>query len=182
MDEPIKKLKEIGANRVFIQVPEGLKTKVVEISRKLEEAGFETLISCEENFGACDILDDEAVRMDCDAILHVGHTDFGIKTKLPVVYYEYYLDADPIPILEKELEKLKEYKKIGLFTSLQFMKVMEKTKEYLKGSGKEIVIGNEGNEVPGQVLGCRLQNVKSIEDEVDCFLYVGAGDFHPLGA
>jgi 2-(3-amino-3-carboxypropyl)histidine synthase len=182
MEKTIEKLRAANAKRIFIQVPEGLKTKVVEISKKLEDAGFEVVVSCEENFGACDILDDEAIRMGCDTILHLAHSDFGLKTKLPVVYHEYYYDLDPTPVLKKEIGKLSSYSKIGLFSSLQFLKVMEKAKNYIEKNGKEVLVGNDGAEFKGQVLGCRLQNVKSIEDQVDCFLYVGAGLFHPLGA
>jgi 2-(3-amino-3-carboxypropyl)histidine synthase len=181
MEDAIKKLKKLNAKRVLIQVPEGLKTKVVDISRELEDAGFETIVSCEENFGACDILDDEALRFGCDTILHVGHTDFGLKTQIPVVYHEYYYDLDPVPTLKKSITKLSPYKKIGLFSSLQFLKVMGKAKEYLEKNGKEVILGNEGMECEGQVLGCRLQNPLSTERDADCFLYVGAGLFHPLG-
>lgn len=181
MNDVVKELKKIQAKRVFIQIPEGLKTKVVEITKELENSGFETIISCEENFGSCDILDDEAVRLGCDAILHIGHTDFGLDTKLPVVYHEYYFDVNPIPILEKELNKLESYKKVGLFSSLQFLKVMGKVKGYLEKNGKEVFVGNEGSEYKGQVLGCRLHNAVSLQDKIDCFLYVGAGLFHPLG-
>jgi 2-(3-amino-3-carboxypropyl)histidine synthase len=32
----------------------------------------------------------------------------------------------------------------------------------------------------GQVLGCNVTSASSIKDEVDQFLYLGSGDFHPL--
>ncbi|OGI15956.1 diphthamide biosynthesis enzyme Dph2 [Candidatus Micrarchaeota archaeon RBG_16_49_10] len=182
MQDVIKQLEKMKVKKILIQVPEGLKAKAVEFSSRLEKAGFETVISCEENFGACDIRDDEAVRMGCGAVLHIGHNDFGIKAAVPVVYHDYYFDIDPTNILKKEMKKLGNYKRIGLFSSLQFLKAMDRAKKYLEKNGKKIVVGKEGMECEGQVLGCRLQNVKSIEDKVDCFLYVGAGLFHPLGA
>ena len=181
MNRMIEKLKRMGARRVFIQYPEGLKYKIQEISKEIEKAGFEALLSCEPCFGACDLRDSEAVRLGCDVLLHIGHTSLGIKAELPVVYWEYFYKADvPLKILEKEIKKLKKFKRIGLITSVQFVPAMKKVREYLKEKGKEVYL-HKSLKYPGQVLGCNVNAAKRIEDKVDCFLYVGAGKFHPLG-
>jgi len=44
----------------------------------------------------------------------------------------------------------------------------------LERAGKQAVIG-------GQVLGCWFDNADKIEGQVDAFLYIGSGKFHPLG-
>lgn len=176
----IGRLKSFNAKRIFLQYPEGLKLKIQEISKKLEEKGFEVVICCEPTFGACDTRDSESKKLGCDAILHMGHTDFGLKSEIPVVYWEYFLDVDPLPILKNEIGKLKEFKKIGLVTSIQFVPAMEKVKEYLENIGKKVYI-HKTLKYPGQVLGCCTYAAEAIQDEVDCFLYVGAGKFHPIG-
>jgi len=178
--EIVDKLKRMGAVRILIQYPEGLKLKIQEISKQFEREGFETVICCEPCFGACDIRDVEAERLDCDTILHIGHSDFDIKTQVPVVYWDYFYVVDPLPILKKEIEKLKKFKRIGLVTSLQFVRIMEKVRKYLKEIGKEVYL-HKSLKYPGQILGCNVQSAKRIENKVDCFLYVGAGKFHPLG-
>ena len=179
LESIILELKKRNARRIFVQYPEGLVTKILEISRKLEENGFDVVISMEPCYGACDIRDFEAERLGCDIILHIGHLDFGLKTKLPVVYWEYMMEVNPIPTLEKEFQKLEPYKKIGLLTSLQYVRAIEKVKEYLKKRGKEVFI-HKTLKYPGQVLGCCVYSAEAIEEMVDCFLFVGSGLFHPL--
>jgi 2-(3-amino-3-carboxypropyl)histidine synthase len=176
----IEKLNKTGSKRVLVEFPGGLIPKIVDISRKLENQGFEIILSMEPCYGACDLRDMEAKRLGCDTILHIAHTDFGLESEIPVVYWEYRLDVDPIPALEKEFHKLEPYKKIGLVTSLQFFDAMEKVKEYLGINDKEVFI-HKTLEYPGQILGCCVYPAEVIEDKVDCFLYVGAGKFHPLG-
>lgn len=179
MDEIINKLKKLKAERIFVQYPEGLKLKIQEISKYLKKEGFEALICCEPSYGACDLRDDEAERLGCDAILHIGHSDFGLKSKIPIIYWDYFLDVDPLPTLKKEIEKLEGFEKMGFVTSLQFVPAMNKVKDYLEKEGKKVYV-HKTLKYPGQVLGCCVYSAQAIEDKVDCFLYVGAGVFHPL--
>jgi 2-(3-amino-3-carboxypropyl)histidine synthase len=175
----VEQLKKIRAKRIFIQYPEGLKLKILKISKSLDKEGFDTVICCEPTYGACDVRDEEAKKLGCDVILHIGHSDFGVKSKIPVVYWDYFYTVDPVPTLEKEINKLKSFEKIGLVTSLQFVKCLERVKEYLEKIGKKVYV-QKSLKYPGQVLGCHVEAAKNIENEVDCFLFVGAGKFHPL--
>ena len=176
----IEELKKKGVKKVFIQYPEGLKLKIQGIAKTIEDKGFETVICCETCYGACDVRDEEAIRLGCDAILHIGHSDLGIKSKISVIYWEYFYTVDPIPVLKREIKKLRNFKRIGLITSVQFVKAMEKVKDYLKNVGKEVYI-HKSLKYPGQILGCNVDAAKKIEGKIDCFLYVGAGKFHPIG-
>jgi len=178
--EIVDTLKRIGAKRIFVQYPEGLQLRIQEMSRQLEENGFEVILCLEPTYGACDIRDEEAQRLECDVILHIGHSDMGMKSEIPVFYWDYFFTVDPIPIIEKEVKKLEKFKKIGLLTTVQFVKAMKKVQEYLKGKGKEVFL-HKSLKYPGQILGCNVDAAKEIEGMVDCFLYVGAGKFHPLG-
>jgi len=178
MEEIVRKLKALNVSRVFIQYPEGLKLKIQEIVEELEKEGFECIICLEKTFGACDVRAEEAKRLGCDAILHIGHTEFGVKTDVPVVYWEYFLDVDPIPILEKEFWKLENYKKIGIVCSVQFVKTLEKVKDFLGKRGKEVLV-SEDLAYPGQILGCKFGSALSLN--VDCFLCISGGKFYALG-
>jgi len=176
----LDEIKKTGAKRIFVQYPEGLKLKIQQISKDLEKEGFKTIICCEPCYGACDLKDEEAKRLNCDLILHIGHSDFGMKSKISIVYWDYNLDINPVPILKKEIYKLKDFKKIGIITSLQFVKTSEKVKEFLEKENKKIYV-HKSLKYPGQILGCNVDAAKKIENKVDVFLYVGAGKFHPLG-
>ncbi len=91
------------------------------------------------------------------------------------------LDAEAIPLLERHLHRL--CKRIGLITTVQHVHLLPEVKEFLEARGYEVHIGSAGGRVhyPGQVLGCSFACAKSISSEVDCFAYIGSGDFHPLG-
>jgi len=176
----LKELKKKGVKRIFVQYPEGLKLRIQDIVKKIENNDFEVVICCEPCYGACDIRDYEAERLSCDVILHIGHSDLKIKSKVPVIYWEYFYTVDPIPVLKKETKKLKKFKRIGLITSVQFVKAMDKVKDHLKNIGKKVYI-HKSLKYPGQILGCNVDAAKKIEDRIDCFLYIGAGKFHPIG-
>lgn len=180
MKEAIEELKKLKAKRVFIQFPEGLMLRIQDIVKQLEKEGFDVVLCTEVCFGACDVRDAEAERLGCDTILHIGHEKFVPKTKIPVVYWEYFIEADPLPILEKEFEKLNNYKKIGLITSIQFVHSIPKVKEYLEKKEKE-VFAHKALQYSGQVLGCSLEAAKKVEDKIDCFLCISAGKFYGLG-
>jgi 2-(3-amino-3-carboxypropyl)histidine synthase len=180
-DETIRMLKKAGARRVLVQVPEGLKPRARDIAAALEKEGFVPFISVEPCFGACDLIDREAVGM-ADALLHIGHSDYGLKASVPVVYEEMMFEHDPVPLLSKHLNSLKPYTNIGLISTVQHLPGLAKAKVFLESHGKSALLGKPSRALhPGQVLGCDYSAAKSIEGRVDCFLFIGSGRFHPLG-
>ncbi|PKM91917.1 MAG: hypothetical protein CVU81_03300 [Euryarchaeota archaeon HGW-Euryarchaeota-1] len=82
-------------------------------------------------------------------------------------------DIEFSKLSEESLKKLKKHKKIGLITTIQHLHDLDKIKTFFEKQGIQILIG-------GQVLGCNVENAKKIENEVDVFVYVGSGAFHPL--
>jgi 2-(3-amino-3-carboxypropyl)histidine synthase len=166
--------------KILIQIPVGLKHKVLEFASKAKGT---PIIWCENCWGACDIPQDQARNLGCGRIVHYGHTQFT-KTDIPVEYIEYRIPTDPIPVLEKNWEKLASFRRFGLVTSLQFLDTLEPVKKYLESKGKCVVISKErkGDHhlYPGQLLGCDASVALEIADSVDCFLHIGSGKFHPL--
>jgi len=179
-EKTVEELKKIKAKRIFVQFPEGLKLRIQEIITQLEQEDFECVACLEITYGACDVRDFEAKRLGCDVILHIAHQDFGVKSALPVVYWDYFLEVDPIPILEKEFEKLKDYKRIGLVTSLQFVKTIPAVAEFLEKNGKKVFV-HKSLQYSGQMLGCKTVAGLAIEKSVDAFLCISAGKFYPIG-
>lgn len=158
----------------LLQVPEGLKRKALEIA---DEIG-DVLIDCETCYGACDLAIHEAKILGCEKIIHFGHSKL-IDADIPVEYKESREDYNPVPVLEKNFNKIKG-NKIGLVSTLQFLNSLESAKEFLEKKGKTVKIG-KGKIYSGQILGCDISSAKSIENEVDSFLFIGSGKFHPLG-
>jgi 2-(3-amino-3-carboxypropyl)histidine synthase len=180
LDQVVNKLKELKAKRIFIQFPEGLKLRIQEIISQLEQEDFECVTCLEPTYGGCDVRDNEARRLKCDAILHIAHQDYNVESNLPVVYWDYFLEANPIPVLEKEFSKLKEYKSIGIVTSLQFVKILPVVINFLKKNGKKVFV-HKSLQYDGQILGCKVVSGLAIEKEVDAFLCISAGKFYGIG-
>jgi 2-(3-amino-3-carboxypropyl)histidine synthase len=169
----------MNAKRILIQLPEGLKNKSLEISDLLEKEGLEPIISLENTYGACDLRDDEALRLKCDAILHLGHNDFGfewLKSKIPVFYVEWFSGKIGEEGFEKIEKALKDFNNIGVVYSIQYKKAFENIVEFLKKIGKKVFVGGSG-----QTIGCNFSSALSIEKYVDVFLVVSSGKFHAIG-
>lgn len=167
--------------RILLQFPEGLKKLAFEEAAKLEREGHEVFVSSSPCFGACDLALDEARAIGAKKIIHWGHSDFGVKSKIPVEYREYPMEVNTEVILPRVLEKLGVFTSIGLLTTIQHTGQLAEIKGELERSGKTVFVG-QGSKTkhPGQVLGCDAGAAKSIEGRVNCFLYFGGGLFHPL--
>lgn len=168
--------------KVLLQFPEGLKQFALKHAKLLEAKGDEVYISASPNFGACDLAIEEAKAVGAEKLIHFGHAEF-MKVDFPVEYVFYEIDAD-LSILSDALKMIKQYKKVGLVTTIQHMHQIDKVKELLESNGKEVLIGKPYGfaKQAGQILGCDIGGAATINKQVDCFLYFGGGLFHPLGA
>jgi len=171
--EILKLINKEKAKRVLIQVPEGLKTGAKELMDFLEKKDLDVFLSLEPCFGACDLRDHEAKILGCDVVLHLGHKDLGLRTKVPVIYYEYFMDFNFTDILKEMAEKIK-FRKLCLVTTVQFVKNLESAKKFLEKGDFDVCVG-------GEILGCDVSNAKRFEKMADGYLFIGSGRFHPLG-
>jgi 2-(3-amino-3-carboxypropyl)histidine synthase len=177
-----QEITKLGAKRVLLQLPEGLKPDGPRLAKAVENAGALAIISADPCYGACDIASDEAESLGVDLIVHFGHARFLAHERIPTIYVEARSTVPVDAAVEKALPLLSTYIRIGLATSVQHLQALNKAREILTRAGKTVVIGDSGQmSYPGQVLGCNYSNVKSIAAEVDAFLFVGGGLFHALG-
>lgn len=66
---------------------------------------------------------------------------------------------------------------IALAATVQFAEEIETIKEKIEKTGRRVILyQGSRSKYPGQILGC---DVEKIEKEVDAFLYLGDGLFHP---
>jgi 2-(3-amino-3-carboxypropyl)histidine synthase len=70
--------------------------------------------------------------------------------------------------------------KLGLVGSIQHLHLLPAYKEKLEAAGFDVIIptGGERLSFPGQVLGC---NYSGDDDGIGHYLFLGSGDFHPIG-
>ena len=179
LDKVIRKINSKDARVVGLQFPEGLKMQAVKIARQIEaETDATVIISGDPCFGACDV-SDWKMKGSVDLIIHYGHTPLPLKYEIPTVFIEAFSNIDIKKDLEKCLEELKSYSRIGLVTTTQHLHLLAETKDFLEDNGKEVILGSSPSTRKGQVLGCNFSSIKDLE--VDVILFIGSGNFHPLG-
>jgi len=72
-------------------------------------------------------------------------------------------------------------KKLGIVTTTQFLDKTKEIIDYLEKNNKEVFIDKIKQRNSGQLLGCDVGAATKIQSDVDAFLYIGSGEFHPLG-
>jgi 2-(3-amino-3-carboxypropyl)histidine synthase len=182
-EERIKQeIARLGAKRVLLQFPEGLKPEAPRLAKLVEKAGALAIVSADPCYGACDLATSEAEALGVDLLIHYGHAKLLKHEKVPTVYLEARATVTVDAAIEEALKLLTPYSKIGLATTVQHVQTLDVVREILVRAGKAVFVGDAGRLVyPGQVMGCDFSNAKSIASEVDAFLFVGGGKFHALG-
>ena len=89
---------------------------------------------------------------------------------MKTLFVEAKVNIDSIPILKK-LKDLPN--RIGLVSTIQYLHQLEAVKQELEQQGHKVVIG-------GQIIGCNVSNALRIAKDVDIYLYIGSGEFHPI--
>jgi 2-(3-amino-3-carboxypropyl)histidine synthase len=182
-EERIKQqITKLGAKRVLLQLPEGLKPEGPRLAKIIEKTGALPIISADPCYGACDLATAEAERLGIDLIVHFGHSKLVKHEKVPTVYVEARATVKVGEAVEKAVPLLSKYGKIGLATTVQHVQTLDEAREILVRAGKTVVVGDAGRvNYSGQVIGCDYSNVKSVANDVEAFLFIAGGRFHALG-
>ncbi|MEA4956558.1 hypothetical protein SDC9_07693 [bioreactor metagenome] len=179
IQKAVNAIKKRNAKNIGLQFPEGLKTQGINIAKILEkETGANIIISGDPCFGACDVSDNKMGDI-VDLIIHYAHTPLPINYNVPILFIEAYSSVDIYKSLDESLDLIKDYSKIAIATTTQHLNLIDEIKDYLEDNGKEIVFGSSKSTLKGQVLGCNFSSIKNLD--ADAFLFVGSGNFHPLG-
>ncbi len=169
-------ISKLNAKSIFIELPEGLKGAMPEISENLRD--YRIYFSGENVYGACDTQDNPF-----DVTLHFGHSiipdiDYGKR----IIFIEL---RRRLEISEEKLSRLSslKFKRIGLVATVQYIGFLPILKDYLERNGKKAIISSGDSRLtyPGQVLGCDFSAAISISDSVDCFIVFADGEFHARG-
>jgi len=172
----------LGAKRVLLQMPQGLKPQATVIAQSVEASGAIAIISVDPCYGACDIALSESQELETELIVHFGHVVMVKQGKIPVLYVEAKTSVAVDVATLRALPLLDKYKRIRLATSVQHLETLDQAKQILSDAGKDVHVGDAGQlEYTGQVIGCNYSNVKAIVDRVDAYLFIGGGLFHGLG-
>lgn len=185
LEKAVKKIKENCYNNVLLQVPEGLKnhfSSYVDFIEKNTNASV--FISGDPCFGPCDILDCGLNQMSIDFIIQIGHLPIpNLKKRvIPTLFLNAKSNLNISTVIKKAIPSLNG-KKIGIVTTAQHIHNISDVKKILIENDFLPVIGKGDKRIysNGQILGCNFSSALSIAKDVDMFLFLGSGTFHPLG-
>lgn len=169
-----------GFHSVALQLPEGLKIRATEISDRLsEDLGIDVFILGYPCYGACDLF--TGYRDYAEALVHFGHSPIpNLPQDENVLYIEARANVEVDDALKAHIDEIPQ--KVGLLASVQYVHLLPKAKSLLESAGKTVFIGTGDSRIcyPGQVLGCNCSSALAVNDDVDGYLFLGEGDFHPL--
>ena len=177
-------LRDLRPKKLVLQVPAGLVRDAHELASQLRtEAGAPVVLAARPCFGACDLPSrDEAPGAEVAVVL--GHAPIP---NVPLVRTTFFVEmrdpsgdpnalaatvaASPIP------------RKIGLVVSVQHLDLAGPIAAALAGRGFDVRIGRGDRRLAyaAQALGCNYTSAEAVAAEVEAFLFVGTGAFHPLG-
>jgi 2-(3-amino-3-carboxypropyl)histidine synthase len=178
LERAVSEVRSRKAKLVGLQMPEGLKVKARDFARGLEEAtGCQVVILGDPCYGACDL---RSLR-GMDLLVHIGHAPIpDLQPEVPTVFLEVRIDFDPVDSLMKNLDKVGA--KVGLVATAQHVHLLSVVQSVLRSEGRTVLIGKGDSRIasPGQVLGCNVTAALSVMKEVEQFIFLGSGYFHPL--
>jgi 2-(3-amino-3-carboxypropyl)histidine synthase len=180
----MSKVKELDAKRVLLQLPDGMRPFAVQLVEAINSStGANVFLSGNSCYGACDISIDQARGLGVDLIVHYGHTQYVGDYEIPVLYLNASIDVDVDQLSDAVVPELKEFTRLGLATTVQHVHQIDEIKEKLLEKGVEGLIGGGIGKTPldGQILGCSYGTVIAVKEDVDAYLYIGGGKFHPTG-
>jgi len=174
-----------GLEAIGLQFPDGLRDHATEIGEIVEKAlGAVAVSSADPCYGACDLCDDEFAKLGLKVMIHFGHsempsvpTDHGVQ-----VYFVPARSTHPVAGVVAEATSWfpEGARRIGIGTTAQHAHKVDEAATVLRERGFEPVVGmgDARTALPAQLLGCNVLAATRLD--VDAFLYLGSGDFHPL--
>lgn len=177
-EEFLATLEETDAETIAIQAPEGLKRRATELATAARNYGVEAIVLGDPCYGSCDPAPVDLRALGIDLIIHLGHTPMNVD-QLPTIHLPAESDVDPEPVVKKAAARLGKH--VGIITTAQHLSHLPRIQNLLRDLDVEPEIADTGRRdtAPGQVLGCDLGNARVNAPEL---LYVGTGEFHPIGA
>ncbi|MBN1785739.1 MAG: diphthamide biosynthesis enzyme Dph2 [Candidatus Methanofastidiosa archaeon] len=182
LDGLLEQVKAFSPRTIGIQLPAGLRQHAREISGFFDSRGYEVVFSGDPSYGACDVADELMGSLGVDLLVHFGHSRMLPSSRVPMIYWDVRDDVPILPTISGNIDLIESMgKKVGIATTIQHVHKLGEVVEFLKGRGMTALLGNKVSRVsnPGQVLGCSFETIKGLD--VDFFVYIGTGYFHPIG-
>lgn len=177
MHKTIWKIRQASAQRVALQFPEGLLLYSCVIADIVEEfTDAETVIMGDVTYGACCVDDFSARALDCDFMVHYGHSclvPINATEGVKMLYVFVDIKIDTIHFIETVKHNFQAGTKLALVSTVQFISSLQAAKNELS-TDYDVTIPQAKPLSPGEILGCTSPRI----DGVDAIIYLGDGRFH----
>jgi 2-(3-amino-3-carboxypropyl)histidine synthase len=170
--------------RIVLQVPAGLVRNAGELARRIEaDVGVPVDLAGRACFGACDPpTGDEAPRAELAIVL--GHAPIPNVASVRRTFFVEMREPSGEPAaLAESVRSAGVPPRLGLVASVQHLDLLEPLSAALRERGFTPRVGRGDRRLAyaGQALGCNYTGAEEVAGEVDAYLFVGTGRFHPLG-
>jgi 2-(3-amino-3-carboxypropyl)histidine synthase len=141
----------------------------------------ETLVMGDVTYGACCIDDFTARALDCDFLVHYGHSCLIPVDQTPIKTLYVFVDIqiDPSHLLATIRRNFNPGDHLALVATIQFVATIHSIREELeRGTGDggfQITIPQSKPLSPGEILGCTAPR---LPEDTTAIIYVGDGRFH----
>lgn len=173
-----------GFRKLAVQVPAGLLRDAGTLVQELRAAtGAEVVLVARACFGACDFPTPDEVP-GAQALVVLGHAPIpNVPLVLPTYFVEMRAPATDPERLAEAVRAAGLSGRIGVVGSVQHLELLDGLIDALgrRGLKASTATGDRRLAYRGQALGCNYTGAQSQSAEVDAFLFVGTGRFHPLG-
>ncbi len=137
-EERIKQeISKLGAKRVLLQLPEGLKPEGPRLATIVEKTGAIPIVSADPCYGACDLAIDSSQSLGVDLIVHFGHARMVKHEPVPTVYVEARATVTVEEAVEASIPLLSKWNRIGLATTVQHMQTLDKRGKFSYEQAKQ---------------------------------------------
>jgi 2-(3-amino-3-carboxypropyl)histidine synthase len=185
LERTIDTIRKKNYKTIGLQLPEGLKdstSKIVDSLKKKTKC--EIIIIADPCFGACDIANYELKNIGVEFVIQIGHTpilNLGGKM-IPTSFVNALSLKNIAKVVKKSLVHL-EGTRIGIVTTAQHIHTIKIAESILKNQNFVPIISKGDKRIykKGQILGCNFSSGIKIAAKVDSFLFIGSGNFHPIG-
>jgi len=178
----VEEARKVGARRILIQMPDGLKHLAPQLLEALEKEleGVEVVFSASPSWGACVLDDLEAREGGYDLLVHIGHIEYPFyRPRHRTLFIPAY---STLEVSEELVERASEIlegrgvKRVAIFSTIQHARQVPRVAELLSKKF-EVVIHSSG----APIVGCDYSKPYSIRGLVDGYIVISGGVFHALG-
>jgi len=177
-------IRDARPRRVILQVPAGLVRNAHELAARLRETtGAAVDLATRPCFGACDV-PTEAEARHADLAVVLGHAPIP---NMPLSRRTFFVEmrepgGDPTE-LARVVDGAGVPRRLGLVSSVQHLGLVAPLTAELAERGYEVRVGTGDRRLayPAQALGCNYTGAEAVAKDVEAFLFLGTGRFHPIG-